>query len=256
MEYMNVKGERIPSIGFGTWSLTGKNCKKAVKDAIEMGYRHIDTAQFYDNEREVGAAISESEVEREEIFLTTKLWKNNVSYERAKSSFRESLKKLGTGYVDLLLIHWPVDSVPTEETVRAMNELQSTGKVRKIGVSNFSVDQLEEAMEVSETPIFTNQVKYNPFNLQDSVLQYCKEEDIMLTAYSPLGKGRIIGNEKLSEIGDKYGKSSAQVALRWLVQQDKVSAIPKAGSKKHRRENLDIFDFELNENEMKEIFDI
>lgn len=256
MEYLTVQGEKFPSIGFGTWSLRSEKCKRAVKDALEMGYRHIDTAQFYDNERMVGEAISESQIPREEIFLTTKLWKNNVEYDRVKSSFKNSIEKLDLDYVDLLLIHWPVESVSVEETISAMNELQASDMVKRIGVSNFDVNQLREAIEVSENPIFTDQVEYNPFKSRDKLLRFCRKNDIMVTAYSPLAKGRIARNSKLSEIGEKYDKTPAQVALRWLIQQDMVSAIPKAGSSKHRRENLNIFDFELEDVEMQEIFNM
>ncbi len=253
MNYVEAKGEKIPLIGFGTWNLKGQNGKKAIKDAIEMGYRHIDTAQFYGNERIVGEAISESDVDRDKIFLTTKLWKSNLEYEKAKSSFEKSLSKLNTGYVDLLLIHWPVERVPVKETIRAMNEIQSADMVRHIGVSNFDVNQLKEAQKVSKTPILTDQVKYNPLTPKPEILQYCQKNDIILTAYSPLAKGRVIHNEKLSEIGKKYGKSAAQVALRWIIKHENTVAIPKAGSEKHRKDNIEIFDFELNKEEMKEI---
>lgn len=255
MEYVGVRGVEVPGLGFGTARITGDECRAAVEDAIDLGYRHIDTAQMYDNEGEVGDAIARSRVDREELFVVTKVHRRNLAYEDVLDSVADSLERLGTE-IDLLLIHAPSRTVPTAESIEAMNQLQRDGRVDAIGVSNFSVGQLREAIDASETPILTNQVEYHPFKDQSDVLAFCIENDILLTAYSPVAKGRVVGNPTLQAIGDRYGKTEAQVALRWLLQQDNVAAIPKAASREHREENLDVFDFRLTDDEMTRIFDL
>lgn len=167
----------------------------------------------------------------------------------------DSLARLATD-IDLLLIHGPSRTVPTSESIEAMNQLQDEGQVQHIGVSNFSVEQMQEAIDASETPILTNQIEYHPFKDQSEVLEFCIENDIMLTAYSPVAKGRVMGNDTLQEIGVRYGKTEAQVALHWLLQQENVSAIPKAASREHREENLDVFDFRLSDDEMNQVFEL
>jgi diketogulonate reductase-like aldo/keto reductase len=254
--YATVRGVDVPKVGFGTARMTGEECREAVENALDLGYRHLDTAQMYDNEDAVGAALAASDVDRSEIFLTTKLNRGNLTREDALRSFEESLDRLGTDYVDLLLIHAPSDSVPVEETLGAMNDLQDEGSVEHVGVSNFSVEQLREAIRTSETSILTNQVKYHPYHPQDDLLNVCVEEDVLLTAYSPLAKGKVSDDETLAEIGDRYGKTAGQVALRWLVQQENVVTIPKAADRDHRRENVDVFDFELTDEEMDRVFEL
>lgn len=256
MDSVTVDDVSVPALGLGTYQLQGRACRTTVSEAVELGYRHVDTAEYYNNQREVGDAIADVEVARDEIFLTTKVWRSNLQYDQVLRSAHQSLDKLGLEYADLLLIHWPSRTVPVEETLDAMTELHEDGKVRHIGVSNFSVSQLQEAMDVSDVPIFTDQVKYHPFNGQAELLDFCIENDVMLTAYSPLAKGNVVGDETLAAIGDRYGKSASQVALRWLVQQDMVAAIPKASSREHLRENIDIFDFELTDEEMNRVFDL
>jgi 2,5-diketo-D-gluconate reductase B len=256
MDYIELQGEKIPALGFGTWQLKGENCIEGIKTALENGYRHIDTAQVYGNEEKVGKGIEESGVDREEIWLTTKVWRDNLNSKDLKNSVNESLEKLGTEYVDLLLIHWPFEEMDLESVLQEMNELVDEGKVRNIGVSNFTPEQMEEARKHSEKPILTNQVEYHPFLDQSEILEKCQKNGMMLTAYSPLARGDVIGNDSLKEIGDKYGKSEVQVSLRWLIQQDNVAAIPKATSEEHIRQNLEIFDFELTEQEMKTISEL
>ncbi|MFB6204254.1 MAG: aldo/keto reductase [Candidatus Nanohaloarchaea archaeon] len=256
MEYVEVDGVNIPSLGLGTARMEGEECKKAVIEGLEAGYRHVDTAQMYGNEAAVGSAIEESEVDRDEVFLVTKLDRPNMTWERVLESVDDSLDRLKTDYIDLLLIHAPSDAVPLEETVNAMNRLQESGKVNHIGVSNFSIEQLERARELSDSPIVTNQVKYNPFNSQEDMLEYCADNGVMLTAYSPLAVGKAVSNDTLKDIGKKYGKTPAQVALRWLTQQRNVAAIPKASTEKHAEENIEIFDFELDEEDMERIFEL
>lgn len=256
MEFVSTKQAEIPALGLGTYRLRGQTCTETVRQALELGYRHIDTAEYYENQAAIGQALADTAVSRNELFITTKVWRTNLSYEETKQVARASREKLGLDAIDLLLIHWPSRSVPVEETIKAMNELQSDGVVRHIGVSNFSVEQLANARDASATPICTNQVEYNPYTDQSDVLEYCIDHGIMLTAYSPLAKGRIDDDTTLETIGDRYGKSPAQVALRWLVQQQQVTAIPKASSQAHLQSNLSIFDFELTDREMGQIFDL
>jgi 2,5-diketo-D-gluconate reductase B len=254
MEYQTTRGEKVPALGLGTYRLTGEACVRAVGRALSMGYRHLDTAQMYGNEAEVGRAIEDSGIEREEIFLTTKVWPSDFAHDRVKEKTRASLKKLRTEYVDLLLMHWPGDGVPLGETLGAMRELQQEGSLLHIGVSNFSPSLVEDAAEHAE--IFCNQVQYHPYRRQDALVDQAQEMDYLLTAYTPLSRGGVQKDTTLRDIGDAHGKTATQAALRWLVQQDKVCAIPKATSEEHLRENLDVFDFELSAEEMDRIFSL
>ena len=251
MEYQTIKCQRVPSLGLGTYRLTGETCVRAVERALSMGYRHIDTAQMYGNEREVGRGIAASAVDRDELFLTTKIWPDDFARERVLRTTRESLERLGTDRVDLLLMHWPSERVPLGETLGAMRELQDEGSVLHVGVSNFSPSLVEDAAEHAE--IFCNQVEYHPYRDQDSLLAQAREMDYLLTAYRPLSRGGVGGDATLEEIGETHDKTAAQVALRWLVQQEKVSAIPKATGEDHLKENLDVFDFELSGEEMDRV---
>ena len=255
MEYESAHGVHVPKLGLGTARMTGKKCREVVSTGLDLGYRHIDTAQMYDNEEAVGDALDGSNVAREEVFLTTKLNRGNVGYDAVFESFDASLRRLGTDYVDLLLIHTPSRSVPVEETLEAMNQLYDEGTVGHIGVSNFSVDKLQEAMSVSTAPILTNQVKYHPYHGQPDLLEFCLETECILTAYSPLARGKVADDATLSTIGDRYGKTAAQVALRWLLQQEGVVTIPKAATHEHLEENLEVFDFALSDEEMTEVFE-
>ncbi len=237
----------IPALGLGTWKLNGNECETVVEQAIDLGYRHIDTAAFYENEEEVGRAIKG--YEREKLFVTTKVWKDKLRYNDFKKSTETSLRKLETEYVDLLLVHWPNPEVPIEETTRAMNELVEEGKTRHIGVSNFSRSQLEEAKNLSDHPIVNNQVKYHLGMDLDPLLNYCRENNVLLTAYSPLGRGKVLEREEVKELARKYEKSPGQIALKWLIEQENVVAIPKAGSVSHLRENIQLFDWDLDEDD-------
>ncbi|MEF8829338.1 MAG: aldo/keto reductase [Haloarcula sp.] len=257
MDEIQVQGTSVPAIGLGTWQLTGPSCTETVETALEMGYRHIDTAQAYGNERQVGLGMEAAAVDREDVFLTTKLDGSNRDERSVRRSTRESLNRLGTDYLDLLLIHWP--NAPwmasLSETLGAMNDLVEEGLVRHIGVSNFSPSLLDEARAISTAPILTDQVQYHPYWDQRKLLDYCRIHDVLLTAYSPLARGGVLDDPALVQIGNRYGKSPAQVALRWLVQQDGVAAIPKASSRDHLEANLAVFDFELTDAEMERIRD-
>lgn len=253
MDTTTAGGVEIPSIGLGTWRLKHERCRESVRTALELGYRHVDTAQEYGNERQVGNALRNSDVDRDDVFVTTKLGRGNRGYDDVIRSTEESLAKLGTDYVDLLLIHWPDVTTPLRETLAAMNELVDRGSVRHVGVSNFDIDRLDRARELSEHGIATNQVQYNPYWSQTELLDYCRIHDVLLTAYSPLAHGGVLEDPTLSAIGDRYGKTPAQVALRWLVQQPNVLTVPKATSREHLAANLDVFDFELTDAEMDRI---
>jgi diketogulonate reductase-like aldo/keto reductase len=253
MEYATVGDVEVPKLGLGTWRLTGDDCRSAVETALELGYRHVDTAQAYGNERQVGAAIASSDVDREDVFLATKLKGGNRDYDGVLRSTDESLAKLRTDHLDLLLVHWPNRRVPTRETLDAMNELVESGKVENVGVSNFDREALDEARELSDAPILTDQVQFHPYWDQTDLLDYCAIHDVLLTAYSPLGHGGVLSDDVLAEVGERYGKSPAQVALRWVTQHDPVATIPKATSREHLEANLAIFDFELTDAEMERI---
>ena len=247
MEHQNIRGGGVPSLGLGTYRLTGEACVGAVNLGLSMGYRHIDTAQMYGNEAEVGRAIEESGVDRGEIFLTTKVWPSDYEHDRVIQKTRESLKKLRMDHVDLLLMHWPGDGVPLGETLGAMRELQEEGAVRHVGVSNFSPSLVDEAAEHAD--VFCNQVEYHVYRRQDALLDQARAQDYLLVAYRPLSRGGVEDDATLREIGEAHGKTAAQVALRWLVQQEKVAAIPKATGEEHLQSNLDVFDFELTQEE-------
>lgn len=240
----------MPVLGLGTWESDGIVGRRAVREAIDMGYRHIDTAQMYGNEDDVGQAIKESGVPRDDVFITTKIAPGNLRADDVRESCARSLDQLRTDHVDLLLIHWPDDSVPLAETLGAMTDLQSRGLTRQVGVSNFPVARLEEAAETSDVPLFCNQVEYHPYLDQEPVLSFCRDHDIAVVAYCPLGRGRVVEDGRLAEVGGRHDKSAAQVALRWLVRQPGVAAIPKASSPDHLRDNMDIFDFDLDEDEV------
>lgn len=221
------------------------------------GYRHIDTAQAYDNEECVGQAIEESEVPRDQIFLTTKIWIDNFAPDHFASSLETSLKKLRTDYVDLLLIHWPVEKDASfEQQIRELEHIQAAGKTRLIGVSNFNVAQMRQVCDDIGAPVACNQVEYHPFLDQTPVLDEARAQEMMVTAYSPLARGDVMKDPTIKELAETYGKNAAQITLRWLIQQDGVAAIPKSATDKHIINNFEIFDFELSSDDMKRLHDL
>lgn len=250
MIYATIQGARVPVLGFGTYSL-GAACRTSVAHALDLGYRHIDTAQTYGNEAEVGAALRASNVDREAIFLTTKVGMDNLAPRRVRASAEESLRRLGLDYVDLLLIHWPAPGMRLELTLAAFQELQSEGKTRHIGVSNFTPSLVRQALAAA--PIFCNQVEYHPFLSQERLIALARRHDLMLTAYRPTANGLVLENPTIRSIAAAHEKTPMQVGLRWLVQQDQVATIPKAADPAHRAANIDIFDFELSPREMEQI---
>lgn len=251
MQVIDIQNEKMPALGFGTWQLRGDECTAAVKKALEIGYRHVDTAQIYENEAEVGAGLTAGGVKREDIFLTTKIWRNN--YDNAAASVDESLKKLQTDYVDLLLVHWPFPEVPMEKLIEAIVKAQEAGKARLIGVSNFTVAQMEQAEKLSGGKVCVNQVEYHPYLSQKPVLDFARSKNWVMTAYSPIARGAVVNDTVIKEIGLKHGKNPVQVTLRWFMQQDRVAAIPKSGTEKNIRANFEIFDFKLSDQEMDAI---
>lgn len=253
MLYVTHRDVSIPKLGLGTWMLRDADCVQAVRYALDAGYRHIDTAQIYENEEAVGEGMKQSGVGRVDVFLTTKIWRDNVSAGRMAASLDESLRKLQTDYVDMLLIHWPVEDVPFDEQMHALQRLQEKGKARLIGVSNFTTRHLSECVEKIGAPLSTNQVEYHPYLSQKPVLDFLNRHDMFLTAYSPLGRSKLSGDTTLRAIASQHQKSVGQVILRWHMQQPEVVAIPKSGTPAHIAANIDIFDFELSDEEMQTI---
>ena len=250
---IEANGARIPSIGLGTWELRGRTCARIVEQALRLGYRHIDTAQSYDNEREVGEGLRASHVRRDDIFVTTKIWTTHFAPNDLLRSAKESLVKLRMSDVDLLLLHWPNAHVPLEETMGALAQAKQMGLARHIGVSNFTVALIGQAVAACSEPLVCDQVEYHPYLDQTKVKQACAEAGMALVAYSPIAKGGVKNDAVLARIGNVYGKSAAQICLRWLVQQD-VAAIPRSSKIERLSENIEIFDFELSDAEMAEIF--
>lgn len=253
MEYVMLKGAKVPALGFGTWPIHGQECTRAVLSALAIGYRHIDTAQMYGNEAEIGRAIRQSGIARDQLWLTTKLWRDSLKARDVRRGVDERLALLGTDYVDLLLIHWPDPATPLGETLDAMAQARAAGKIRHIGVSNFPVKLMKEAVEAVGADILCNQVEYHPLLSQKRVRAYARAHDIMITAYCPLARGRLREQPLLATIGRRHGKTVEQVALRWLIQQGGVAAIPKSTHEQYQRSNFDIFDFRLSEDDMASI---
>ena len=253
MESVKLKSSsEMPMLGLGTWDLRGQACVQAVKMALNLGYTHIDTAWMYENQGAIGDALKEVGADRERLFITSKVWNTHLHFDGVLEQCEESLRDLQTSYVDLFLIHWPNEAVPLDETFRAMKQLSDEGKVQNVGVSNFSVNLLEESQSVSEVPITVNQIKYHPGEQKRDVLQWCNEHRVVVTAYTPLGRGAILVEPTLVEIAERQSKTPGQVALRWLVQQGMV-VIPKASSEGHLKENMDVFDWFLSAEDMERV---
>jgi diketogulonate reductase-like aldo/keto reductase len=253
MHFVEANGARIPAIGLGTWELRGRTCARIVEQAIRLGYRHIDTAQVYENEREVGEGLRASGVKRDEMFVTTKIWTTHFAPNDLERSAKESLVRLRLPEVDLLLLHWPNPQVPLLETLGALARAKQIGLCRHIGVSNFTVALIEEAVGACPEPLVCDQVEYHPYLDQAKLREACTQNDMALVAYSPVAKGRIKNDETLTQIGKTHGKSPAQVCLRWLIQQN-VCAIPRTSKIERLSENIEIFDFNLSDDEMSRIF--
>jgi diketogulonate reductase-like aldo/keto reductase len=248
---IEANGARIPQVGFGTWTLRGKECTRLVELAIAVGYRHIDTAQMYDNERDVGEGVRASG-KGDQVFITTKVTPENLHAKDLERSARESVKKLGVSAVDLLLIHWPNSRIPLDETIGALNKVKRDGLTKHIGVSNFNVALIEQAVKLSEAPLVCDQVEYHPFLDQSKVIAACKKHGMAIVAYSPIARGGAQQDKVLARVAKAHGKTPAQISLRWLVQQG-VIVIPRTSRAERLKENIAVFDFELSAAEMKEI---
>jgi 2,5-diketo-D-gluconate reductase B len=252
MQIVEANGARIPAMGLGTMTLKENVCVDIVSAALRGGYRHLDTAQMYGNEREVGEGMRASGVKREDVFLTTKAWHNRLAAGDLERSVDESLERLKLPQVDLLLIHWPNAAIPLRETLGALAKVKRAGLTKHIGVANFTVTLIEEAVRLSDEPLVTNQIEVHPFIDRSKVIAACRRHGISVTAYCPLARGKVPGNPTIERIAKAHGKSAGQVALRWLVQQG-IIPIPRTAKTERLKENLAVFDFTLAPAEMSEI---
>lgn len=252
MQIVEANGARIPAIGLGTMTLRENLCVDIVSAALRVGYSHLDTAQMYGNESEVGEGIRASGVAREDVFLTTKVWHNRLAAGELERSVDESLTRLKLSHVDLLLIHWPNAAIPLKDTLVALGKVKRAGLTRHIGVANFTVALIEEAVRLADEPLVTNQIEVHPFIDQVKVLAACRRHGLSVTAYCPIARGKVPGNAVLERVAKAHGKSAGQVALRWLVQQG-IIPIPRTGKAERLQENLAVFDVALSETEMAEI---
>ncbi len=253
MHIVESNGARIPALGLGTWDIRGETCVEIVAEGLKLGYRHVDTAAAYENEVQVGEGMRASGVAREDIFLTTKVWHDRLRSGDLEKSAEESIARLGVDYLDLLLVHWPNPAVPVRETMEAISRVKRDGLTRNIGISNFTVALVEEAVAASPEPIVTNQIEYHPYLDQAKVMEACRRHGISVTAYCPIARGKVVGDPVIEEIAARHGKTPVQVTLRWLVQQPDVIAIPRTSSKVRLAENLDIDGFTLSVAEMQAI---
>ncbi|HZO47341.1 MAG TPA: aldo/keto reductase [Xanthobacteraceae bacterium] len=256
MNVIDANGAKIPAIGLGTMTLKDAVCVDAVKTALQLGYRHIDTAERYGNETEVGEGLHQglraSGLKREDVFVTTKVYHDKLAPTDFERSFDESLGKLKLPWVDLLLIHWPNPKVPLADTLRVLCKARRDGRAKHVGVANFTTALLAEATRLATEPLVTNQIEVHPFLDQSKVLAACRQHGLSVTAYCPLARGKVPGNEVIERIAKAHGKSSSQIALRYLVQQG-IIPIPRTANPGHLAANLAVFDFKLSDAEMAEL---
>ena len=253
MKTITAHGAAIPALGFGTFRMEAPDVLRMVPAALKLGFRHVDTAQIYRNEAAVGEAIAGSGVARGDIFLTTKVWIDHFAPDRFMASVEESLAKLKTDHVDLLLLHWPNGSVPLADQIGALNAMREAGRTRHIGVSNYNIALLAQARALSAAPLVTNQVEYHPYLDQRRLMAAMREAGMALTAYFAMADGKVFADPRLADIAASHGRSIAQIVLRWLVQQEDVIALSKTVSEERARDNAAIFDFALDEAEMAAI---
>ncbi|MDR2337976.1 MAG: aldo/keto reductase [Deltaproteobacteria bacterium] len=254
--YILANGIKIPCIGFGTWQTPdGEVAVASVKTALEVGYRHIDTAAIYGNEESIGQALKESDIAREELFITTKLWNDEHGYETTLRAFDLSMKKLGLDYLDLYLIHWPNPfkfrkswQKSNADTWRAFEELYRIGRIRAIGISNFHPHHIDELLQTASVIPMVNQIRLCPGDTQEEVVNYCQKKNILLEAYSPLGVGKIFKVQEIKKLAEKYSKSVAQVCIRWSLQRGYLP-LPKSVTPERIKENADVFDFTLSDSD-------
>ncbi|MHA2281762.1 MAG: aldo/keto reductase [Promethearchaeota archaeon] len=244
-------GVKIPYLGLGTWDLRGRKAYQAVLWSLDLGYRLIDTATLYGNEKEIGEAIKDTNIPREEIFLTTKVWNSDQGYDNTLNAFEKSLNRLKVEYVDLYLIHWPVSGL-RNETWKALEKIYESEKVRALGVSNYTISHLKELFESSVTLPSVNQIEFSPFLFQKELMDYCKFNKIVVEAYTPLTRGRKFSNKTVRTLAQKHNKTPAQILIRWGLQHE-IIEIPKSGNEQHLRENAEVFDFTLEVEEMSQL---
>jgi len=249
---VEAHGASIPLVGLGTWELRGRTCARVVEQALRLGYRHLDTAELYENEREVGEGLRASGVKRSDVFVTTKVWPSHFAPLELERAARDSLARLRLSEVDLLLLHWPNPQIPLSETIGALCKVKRDGFARHIGISNFTVALINEAVQLSTEPLVCNQVECHPFLDQSKVIAACDKHGMAVVAYSPIARGDARGNDLLRRIGAAHKKTAVQVCLRFLVQQS-IVAIPRTSKLERLSENAAIFDFELSKAEMSEI---
>jgi len=245
-------GARIPAVGLGTWDLRRGTCVRMVEQALRLGYRHVDTAEMYGNEREVGEGLRASGISRDDVFITTKVWPDNLAPADLERSTKESLARLRLSHVDLLLIHWPSPRIPLADTIGALCRMKQAGFARHIGISNFTVPLIEEAVRLATQPLVTNQIEWHPYIDQSKVAAACRRHGLSVTAYSPIARGRAGDDAQLRLIGTHHHKTAGQVSLRFLIQEGAV-VIPRTSKPERLKENMTIFDFELDPAEMDAI---
>lgn len=247
-------GVEMPQMGLGTWALRNKSGYEAIKHALSIGYRHIDTASIYENEKPVGRAFRDSGLTRDEVFITSKVWNNNHGYRKTFKACKVSLKRLQLDYVDLYLIHWPQEDGKREETWQAMEQLLADGLTRAIGVSNYNSRYINDVLRAGSVVPAVNQIELHPYNYQQQLetVRFCQEQGIAITAYTPLTATRKLDDPSLVQIADAYQKTAAQVMLRWGIQHDFIE-IPKSASPQRQAENLDLFDFRLSDEHMSQL---
>jgi 2,5-diketo-D-gluconate reductase B len=249
---IKANGARIPAIGLGTWDLRGRICVQMVEQALRLGYRHFDTAEMYGNEPEVGEGLRACGVPRQDVFVTTKVWQDHLAPREFERATKASLAKLRLSEVDLLLIHWPNPRVPLADTMGALCRMKREGLTRHIGVSNFTVTLIAQAVKLSTEPLVTNQIEWHPYIDQSAVIEACRRHGLSVTAYSPIARGRAADDDTLQAIGLRHRKSAGQVCLRFLIQEGAI-VIPRTSKPERLAENMAIFDFELAPVEMDEI---
>ncbi len=256
MQVITVHGMRMPKLGLGTWAMSGAQCRAAVEQALALGYRHIDTAESYGNEDAVGEALASGVAPRAEIHVTSKVWTDHLAPDAMRRALDRSLKALRTDYVDLYLIHWPAPDMDLGAALAALARLREEGKARAIGVSNFPVALMKRAVEAFGAPLACNQIEYHVMLDQSAVLDYARSHGMAVTAYSPLGRGRLANDPVLQRIGRKHGASAAQVALKWLLDQDMVAAVPKAARRASQQANLDALKLVLDDEDRAAIAEL